>query len=317
MRASRLFSAFSVMSLGCAPDLTVHASRITSARVIAVLADPPEARPGAMVSLTAIVAGASGDVAVTWRACEIPRSTNESATVSARCLDDGDGGAITTLAEGVTASATIPSNACMRVGPQVPPAGQDGVRARAPDPDITGGWQLPIRLDLRAGSERETMFARYRVRCQPPDVPGATAQGYALRYRDNRNPALSGVYAVVDGATRELPRASAEGDGAEVAIGPSREVGVLALWGAESAEGYVRVDPVTRGLDTRTEALEVAWFTTGGWFSRDRTAPDASGTASVNVLHLDAGVTQTRVWVVLRDERGGVDVARLRVRVGN
>lgn len=316
MRERACWMAFLAASLGCAPDLTVHASKITAARVIAVRSDPAEARPGATVTLTAFVAGARGAVAVTWRACEVPRSTSESATVSARCLDD-DAGALAALAEGATTTAAVPGDACMRVGPQTPPAGQDALRTRAPDPDITGGWQLPIRLDLRAGDDRETMFARLRVRCQPPDVPGATAQGYALRYRDNRNPALSGVYAVIDGATRELPRAADGEDTRPLALGDAREVGVLALWDEAASERYVRVDPVTRGLDERSEALEVAWFTDGGWFTRDRTAPDASGTAAVNVLHLDAGVTRARVWVVLRDERGGVDVARLEVGSGS
>ncbi len=307
-----------IVALGaCAPDLTVHASRITAPRVIAVRGDPPEARPGQAVTLTAVVAlprGVTSSASVDWRACEVPRATTESATVSARCLADDAGAPLAGEMRGLTVTATIPGDACMRVGPQTPPAGQDGARARAPDPDITGGWQLPIRLALSVGDARETLFARYRVRCLAPDVPGATAQGYALRYRDNRNPALAGVFAVAGGATRELPRQGAD-EAAATPVGPSRDVALLALWGDDAAERYVLVDPATRALAERTEALEVAWFTDGGWFERDRTAPDATGTASVNVLHLDAEARGgARVWVVLRDERGGVDAARLAVR---
>lgn len=316
MRAAISMTALVGVALGCAPDLTVHASRITAPRVIAVVADPPEARPGRAVTFTAVIAGASGrDVGVTWRACAAPRATSESVTVSSRCLSD-DAGALTALGEGVTTMTAVPSSACMTVGPQVPPAGDDGARVRAPDADITGGWQLSVRLDLRAGADTETLFARYRVRCQPPDVPGATAVGYALRYRENVNPALAGVYVATNGTTRELARASDQNDAPRTAIGSSRDVGLLAIWGAEASERYVRVDPVTRGLDERAESLEVVWFTDGGWFERDRTAPDGSGTASVNVLHLDASVSEARVWVVLRDERGGVDVARSRVMIG-
>lgn len=304
--------------LGCAPDLTVHASRIATPRVVAVRAEPAEARPGETVMLAATVAtprGMTGEAAIDWRACLIPRSPAESATVSARCLMDDDAGSVNELAVGqrtTTVMATVPADACTRVGPQTPAQGQGGERVRAPDPDITGGWQLPIRLGLSVGEARETLFARFRVRCQPPDVPGTTAVGYALRYRNNVNPALAGVFAVVNGATRELPR----GATTETAVGTGRAVPLLALWGAEAAERYVAVDPTTRALVDRTEALELTWFTDGGELARDRTAPDGSGTASANVLRLDEGVTSARVWVALRDERGGVDVATLRVRLG-
>lgn len=299
----------------CAPDLSVRASRITAPRVIAVRADPPEARPGATVTLTATVAiprGTQGEPTLAWSACEVPRAATESATVSARCLDDASAPLEGEL-RGLSVTTTIPADACRRVGPQTPPAGQDGVRVRAPDPDITGGWQLPVRIDLGVGGARETLFARYRVRCQPPDVPGATAQGYATRYTNNLNPSIAGVFAVVGGATRALPR---DAD-APTAIGTSRDVTLLALWDAPASERYVLVDPTTRALVERTEVLEVTWFTDGGSFERDRTAPDASGTATANILHLNPDATgDARVWVVLRDDRGGVDAARLRVRAG-
>ncbi len=313
MRALSLSSMFLV---ACAPDLTVHASRVVAPRVVAVRGDPAEARPGATVTLTATVvqpAGTPVTPTVRWRACLAARSPSESGSIASACLGDDDAGALAPLGGATTATqvtVTIPADACARIGPQTPAANNGEARTRAPDPDVTGGWQLPVRLDLAAGNATETMFARYRVRCLPPDVPGATAAAWATRYVNDANPALTGVFAVVDGAPRGLPRDATT----PVDLGALRDVPVLALWDAASAERYVRVDPATRALVERTEALELTWYTDGGSFARDRTVPDASGTASANVLHLDAGVTSARVWVVLRDERGGVDVVATAVR---
>ena len=311
----RALAALVTTALACAPDLTVHASRITAPRVVAVRGTPAEARPGETVTLTATVAtpaGVGNDAQIDWIACETPRATTESATVSPRCLDDAGALAMLTMERSTTVTVTVPSDACMRIGPQTPSVGQGAERVRSPDADITGGWQLPVRLDLAVGDAHETLFARYRVRCQPPDVPGATAVDYARRYRNNVNPALAGVFAVVDNDTRALARDAAAGSATEV--GGPRDVPILALWNADSVERYVRVNPETRALDERTESLEIAWYTARGWFERDGTTPDGTGTVTVNVLHRDAGDGEVRVWVVLRDERGGVDVGAYRVR---
>lgn len=305
MRKKPIYTSL-LFVLGCAPELSVKASRITAARVVAVRAEPAEVRPGEPFTLTATVASPGAtDARIDWRVCETPRDTTSSTTVSPACLGEAAPSEALPSHE-LRVDVTMPSDACMRVGPQVPPAGEDGVRTRAPDADLTGGWQMPVRLDLTAGAAQETLFARVRVRCQPPDVPGSTAQGYAQRYVNNRNPTLDAVFDATGGDVRELSRESPNVT--------SRDALLVAHWTSDSAERYVRVEPTTRALDERTESLEIAWFTDGGSFARDRTAPDGASTTSQNTLHLDASTHSATVWIVLRDERGGVDVVTLSVR---
>jgi hypothetical protein len=205
------------------------------------------------------------------------------------------------------AMTTIPTDACIRVGPQVPPATMNGTRQRPPDPDITGGYQIPIRLTL--ASNGAVAFARQRIHCNLPDAPVDVARAYESMYQNNQNPTLDEVDAQFGTATSVL---------APIATGPAlhasagTSVTLTARWSADSVETYVLVDPATRMLATRSEQMEVTWFTNGGSFAHDRTGPDATlatGWASTNTLEIDAGRTDpVIVWVVLRDDRGGTDV---------
>lgn len=315
----------------CTPQLDVRGSRVTATRVLAVRGEPAEARAGRAIALTALVASPQGDgvrATLDWQFCLAPRPLTESTTVASLCMDDDAGTALAPvgMADGDGVQGSLPSDVCMRVGPQVPPAGADGTRMRPPDADLTGGWQVPIRIRLAAGSDAETLFTRYRIRCTPPDVPGSTAVAFATQYRDNVNPALASLEGVArDGSTEALTvrRAGSRAVDPAAQSAPAdvlragRVATLVARWDPSSAERYVLVDPVSRNLAMRTEALEVSWYTNAGYFDRDRTTAQAEGAAySLNVLHLDDGVTEATVWVVLRDERGGVDFAVLRVAPG-
>lgn len=55
MRERACCMAFLATALGCAPDLTVRASKIIAARVIAVRFEPAEPRRGTTVTLAARV----------------------------------------------------------------------------------------------------------------------------------------------------------------------------------------------------------------------------------------------------------------------
>ena len=325
MRAALLFAL--LLCVACAPDLTTKASRVTQARVVAVRAEPAEAKPNAQVTWTAVVVtpeGAVMDAPVDWAFCLVPRSPTDSSSISTICLGDGtvdaglpDGG----LADGGDAGpppapvvvpvmgtghtqvrARIPMDACAKVGPQVPPASMDGTRQRPPDPDVTGGYYLPIRLTTTAttpdGDSTDVSFARQRLRCTLPDVPGQTAADFAARYVNNVNPVMGDV--TVAGAL-------APTDATPVPVDATQPIELVGSWTPESIEDYVAVNPETRELDDRTESMEMQWYTNGGAFAHDRTTANSDLLTSTNTLTIDADhVGPVTVWIVLKDERGGV-----------
>ena len=304
-------------TFSCVPDLHVKASRVEQTRVVAVRATPAEATPGQRVTWQAIVVSPLVPQAATqidWSMCEAPRNPADSITVTGACLGvadqlAADGGAPTVRtidAHGAMAEAAIPSDACRKIGPEVSAMAAPGAAAqRPPDADITGGYQLPLRLvlgDPTGGDHRiDISFDRQRVRCNLANAPAEDARDYSMRYKANQNPELSGievagtVLAPNDGMTYQVPK------GAKLTL----RMG----WDPSARETYVLFDPVQRAIVERTEALDVSWYTNGGEFEHDRTTQDGADPISSNTLLLDPNVTQPiSVWMILRDERGGVGV---------
>src|SRR3954469_271713 len=75
---------------GCDSGLDQRLAIIDRPRVLAVIADPPEARPGASVRYTAVVASPDGPVAASprWAFCIAPKPPTEDNAVASDCLDD-------------------------------------------------------------------------------------------------------------------------------------------------------------------------------------------------------------------------------------
>jgi hypothetical protein len=78
--------------------------------------------------------------------------------------------------------------------------------------------------------------------------------------------------------------------------------------GCTGAERYVLLDPMSGNLVDRREAMAVAWFATGGAFDVDRSgrSNDDLETTSDNGWSAPDTPGTVVMWVVLRDERGGV-----------
>ena len=79
--------------------------------------------------------------------------------------------------------------------------------------------------------------------------------------------------------------------------------------GCTGSEPYVVLDVIERQILDRREAMRVSWFSTGGSFAHDRTgraAEDAGTPYSENGFHVPNQAGAVRLWVVLRDDRGGV-----------
>lgn len=301
--------------VACAPTLDDPGARVTSRRVLAVRFEPAEAAPGEALRVTALVADPRGgaDPVVRWSWCDARPSLSSLAPASTRCLVDGPWQR--PAGEGTTASTTMPTAACSTFGPDPPDTAQ-GDDARPVDPDATGGYQVPLRVVADAA----TSLGFARVKCNLAGVTREQSVAWARRYRTNANPVFEAIERV-EGAT-----VTAIAEGAVVAVRPGARVTLRVRWPACSgdaacggAERYARFDPVTREIVEGREAMRVSWYTSDGDVRDVRTGRDRDDLAreSDNVFTAPGAAGDVTLWVVLRDERGGVAWTTLRLRVAN
>jgi hypothetical protein len=151
-----------------------------------------------------------------------------------------------------------------------------------------------------------------RIICGLPGASSDTLAQFKMAYKPNQNPELTGVSA---GGTMLLPD---DGKGPGLSVPHGSPLTLTASWPSCpaapmhgcGAEPYVLYDPATQKVTPVTEVLTVSWFTTAGSFAANGTSPDgdpASSTTSTNTWTPPATATpDVFVWVVLRDDRGGV-----------
>ncbi len=265
--------------LGCAPILGGDPARVDAPRVLAVRSEPAEARPGDAVTLRALVASPDGETRTpSWSWCAATRPTAENRVAAEACLA-GRRDALAALGTAEALDAVLPSDACALFGSEPAPAAPGEPPRRAVDPDPTGGYHQPVRVDL---SEGEAALGRVRLTCALPDAPAEVARRFAAERRPNANPRVLSLGL----------------EGLTIVVG----------WDAADAESYLRYERSTATLEVRREVLRVDVYASGA----------TVGAVNVEAGRATAPVTldgdgPPRVWAVLRDDRGGVDWAVLEV----
>lgn len=288
---------------GCAQEIEASPALVDRPRVLAVVAEPPEVRPLESVELRAIVAAPEesqeASQVESWTFCTTARTAGSTSSVSPACrTEDGVPVATRTL----LAVAQVPGDACRRFGPDPPPGD-----FRPQDPDVTGGFYQPVRLEAFG----ERWFHLLRLRCSLPHAPAAAARRYAVEYQNNENPVLadltlgeeSGLLTPLDVAPSSVSRSAGSTVDLELDFRP------------ESAEGYLYFEPRLRRLVEAREQLAVTWYVTAGSVEPEWQSIEADSSRVRAQWVLPSAGGQHRLWVVLRDSRGGSAVARADVRV--
>src|SRR5262249_17820382 len=251
--------------IGCRPDLDVDDSSVTAVRVLAVRAEPAEARPGVNATYQALVADPNASNALRsalWRWCTAPKPPAENNVVSSGCFDAAN---LLPAGTGEMVSAMTPANACSLFGPDTPPGG-----FRPRDADITGGYFVPLRVDIDGA---DPTFYLARILCNLAEAPTDIAAEFARDYAPNQNPHLLPLAAYIPGTTVTLDT-----------IAPGSRVEFTVSWPPEDAERYLWFDRASQTLTHRRESMRVSWFATAGRFdteSTGRTEEDTS-TSSAN-----------------------------------
>jgi hypothetical protein len=315
----------------CRPDLDQRASRITSTRVLAVRAEPAEVEPSDGVTLTALVVDAQGALVsvppASWAFCSSRKPLAELGPVSPACYGEG-AGSLVSLGVGDGVKGTMPASACRDFGPEVPQPKPGEPFGRPVDPDPTGGYYQPVTLQVGAAVSVD----QARVACGVAGAPSEDVVTFRQRYHANENPAVGAL--IVDGAPVSddasaappsvhrgarvkveiewppCPDVDACGDGV---CGPDESGEACAddcgkPKGCTGAERYLWFDSDARALVVRREEMRVSWFSSAGLFDRDRTGRGEEDVArsSENDWTAPDAPGSVRLWVVLRDSRGGV-----------
>jgi hypothetical protein len=337
----------------CKPSVGSPISLIGGPSILAVKSVPAEVDPqgnlfptatvtyeALAVDLSGRVPGPSADIAspLLWATCIQPKPPTETNSVSSDCLDEtklpGTQGESPT-----TYTADAPSNACALFGPTTPPVqqGQSAISPRAAD--VTGGYYLPIRVELlvpvslRYGEMTTPNsivgFQLQRIQCGLAGAPGWAIRQYNAAYTLNNNPVISSLTIQQPGSVPVVaPQSGTAGSPIKVANGQT--ISLTANWPADSVEIYPVWDVINLVLVKHTEAMRFSWYATGGSFEHDTTGvdgtetgtfstddntwkPTATGTTAPqtftdNTWKPDASGL-VHMWLVLHDSRGGTDFA--------
>ncbi len=326
---------------GCKPEPEGRASLVTEPRVLAIRSEPAEAAKGQVVKLSMLLAADNGAPVseLRWYSCGEPKPLAAPGTVSLSCLKDPDSTTLTALPKGTASRLTLSEEVCGLFGPN-PPTPQPGEPPRrAGDPDPSGGYYQPVRLDL----EGELSLGFVRLDCGLGAVSQENSLEWTKRHRINTNPELAqlrvrvgaGEWKVVDltstlalapdsdvefeASWATCPTSDRCGDGIcgidDDRTTCSKDCGTIV--GCTGAERFLLMDPVARELTEARETLRLSWFATDGSFERDGTGrrSDERETTTQNGYHTPAVAGPVSMWFVLRDNRGGVGWAQLKAVV--
>ena len=296
-----------VASAHCKPNLDETTSRVSSARFLAVRAEPAEGAPLGQVTFTALYVDESGeraDASIDWAFCDDRKPLAELGPVSPRCLQRS-ADFFEPIGVGTTVAGALPQQACRQFGPDVPETTGNDSAGRPVDPDSTGGYYQPMRLVTASTAGDVLGLGLARITC---GVPGASSDQLAdLKQRNhpNTNTALDDV-AVVGGVS--LDKTSTVSAGQRITLSATWAACADGAPACTGAEHYANYDTATQTVNARTEAIRVSWFATDGTFDDDRTGVEEGVAASFsnNAWTAPSAPGTVHMWIVIRDDRGGV-----------
>jgi hypothetical protein len=269
----------------CTPELDDRPFSIERERLIAVLLEPPELRPGAELRVTPVLAGRQrGSTTPSYHFCAAPPPPADPRSIAEACLTDTR---LSLSLEGESARGDVPPEACARFGPD--PTGSD---FRPRDPDETGGFYQPL-VSLGFG---EPSVAELRLLCPLPDVPIDLSRAYSERYQPNHNP--EGLRLEQAQGEEWHPLSSARG---------GERLRIRVAWSESARERFVWLSADGAALVDRIEAFRVAWFVTDGNVDQAGTAVSESepDNQSENTFEAPEQAGTVQLWAVVHDSRGG------------
>jgi hypothetical protein len=218
-------------------------------------------------------------------------------------------------------------------------------QGRPTDADSTGGYYQPLILQVSADGAQVPTLGETRITCGLAGSTNDQFAQYHARTKTNENPQLLSVTSPTLG-DQELTAVDAT---APLAFQTSKTFTLRASWpacpteascgdgicspgeavqdcpddcttpkGCGGSEPFAYLDPQSHELVSRHESVRVSWFATAGSFDTDHTGrleSELAQTSSDNTWTAPKDPGPVFMWVVLRDDRGGVDWQSFRVDV--
>jgi hypothetical protein len=218
-------------------------------------------------------------------------------------------------------------------------------QGRPTDADSTGGYYQPLILQVNADGAQIPTLGETRITCGLAGSTTDQLRDYHARTKTNENPQLLSVTS----PTRGDQELTAVDLAAPLAFEASKTFTLRASWpacpaeascgdgicspgeavqdcpddcttpkGCGGSEPFAYLDPQSHQVVGRHESLRVSWFATGGSFDSDHTGrleSEFAQTSSDNTWTAPKDPGPVFMWVVLRDDRGGVDWQSFRVDV--
>jgi hypothetical protein len=346
----------------CTPELNDRLSRITGPSLLAVASSPAEAAPPASVTYRALDVTASGQPLPTaggleWDFCIARLALTDQGTARPDCIEPSGPGLVPRGA-GPAVTGVLPTDGCRLFGPDAPAPTNSQPAGRPVDPDPTGGYYQPVRIEVppTKAAPASYVVGATRIACGLAGATAAVSSRFEQEYRTNANPAIASLTLVQPGGNTAIPPGAETG--VKVARGAS--VTLRAAWaacptapvcgdgvceieetptscpvdcthpmGCTGSEQYVVFDAEAMALTPVREAIQVAWYTTGGTLADDTDghAADEAGSSTLdarceagtecvdNPWTAPATAGEVLLWLVIRDDRGGVGWQSYRVDV--
>lgn len=292
--------------------------------------------------------------ALDWAFCTESKPLAVTGPIAPSCLAL-TAPSLTPLGTGVGADGTVPKDACSVFGPDPPKVEAGKPASRPADPDTTGGYYQPVRLavttsqnefavgvtrlDCGLSAATQQQSIEYRKKHRPNENPaldtlslvtgsGTTPvplDGTATPFAAARGESLS-----LHATWAACPASPVCGDGmctlgetdtscAGDCAPPTGCTGAgCVVRGCPGSELYQVLDPNTHVLLQRREAIRVFWYATQGDFDHDRTGrseAEAGSADTENQWVAPDAAGPVRMWIVVRDDRGGVGWSALTVDV--
>jgi hypothetical protein len=331
----------------CVPAVDDDLATVERPRLLAIQATPAEALPGATATFAALVAapGEGNHRAVEWVLCLDQKPLTELGPVSPACLDPAAGASIVQpIGRGDEVMSEVPRDACSLFGPNPPPPENPGEPGGRPaDPDPTGGYYQPVIAAI--GGADQTLGA-IRLNCGVPGLTPEQHVDFGTRYRVNENPRVdvlrtedgavvapddsenapieigAGSATILEAEWASCPREAVCGDGIcgerEDATSCAEDCPAGASRGCTGAETYAWYDAALGEIVDRRESIVISWYATAGEFEHRKTGvseTDADEPRTRTTWTSPSKPGDYRLWLVIRDDRGGVSWRSYRVSI--
>jgi hypothetical protein len=252
--------------------------------VLAVVAEPAEALPGATSTLTVVTPDLPATPTYEWTVCTQPPPPGSS-SIDPLCLEADMGSFLEPVGSiGPSATVTMPDDASPTTL---------GI------PDASGGLYLPVRV--RATMDNERLDTMYGLRLSVPQLMSV-----------NHNPTIASVMLVedpLDASPMNVVEVSADPvTPTPVAVGTEPTLRLTLT--ADSFEVYPQLGgtPPNTTITMTTEEPRFFWYADAGIFSEDTTGaaqPDTQLKLDDPQHHPARAGDRINLVVVVRDDRGG------------